>query len=169
MAASRSFKVAIDGPSGVGKSTAAKRIASRLDALYVDTGAMYRAVAVGAFMAGIGPKDGPDGEGALREFLSSMELSVARERVSLDGVDLTERIREAEASELASRYSSLPIVRARLVDMQRELAASTKRVVMEGRDIGTVVLPDADIKFFLTAPDDVRAGRRHKDEKSAGK
>ena len=159
------FKIAIDGPSGVGKSTVAKRIAEKLAALYVDTGAMYRAVALGADMAGIKADD----EEALMDFLSTMELGFDGERVALNGVDFTDKIREAPADELSSIYSSLPAVRTRLVDIQRELAGSANRVVMEGRDIGTVVLPKAEIKFFLDAPEDARAHRRLNDEKSTGK
>ncbi|MEE9543451.1 MAG: (d)CMP kinase [Thermodesulfobacteriota bacterium] len=156
------FKVAIDGPSGVGKSTVALRVAEKLDALYIDTGAMYRAVAVGADMAGIGLGD----EEVLNDFLSTMELGFNGDRIALNGVDFTEKIREPRASELASIYSSISIVRARLVEIQKELAASADRVVMEGRDIGTVVLIDADIKFFLTASVEVRTQRRVHDEKS---
>ena len=156
------FKVAIDGPSGVGKSTVSRLLAEKLGALYVDTGAMYRAVALGADRAGIKADD----EESLKDFLSTMELGFNGERVNLNGVDFTEMIRDAPVSVLASIYSSIPIVRARLVAIQRELAGSAKRVVMEGRDIGTVVLPGAEIKFFLIASEEVRAARRLGDEKS---
>jgi cytidylate kinase len=159
------FKVAIDGPSGVGKSTVSRRLAEKLGALYIDTGAMYRATAIGADRAGVDPND----EAGLSEFLSTMELGFIGERIHLNGVDFTGEIRGAKADKLASIYSSLPAVRSRLVDIQRELASKAERIVMEGRDIGTVVLKEAEIKFFLTATEEVRASRRYTDEKSAGK
>lgn len=162
MDADLSFKVTIDGPSGVGKSTVARIVAKRLSALYVDTGAMYRAVALGADRAAIKADD----EVALKDYLTKMKLDLDGERIVLNNVDLTEKIREPKASALASVYSCKKVVRARLAFIQRELAGSVKRVVMEGRDIGTVVLPGAEIKFFLTAAEDVRAARRYADEKN---
>lgn len=160
-----SVVVAIDGPSGVGKSTVSRLLAERLSARYIDTGAMYRAVALGAFNEGILAEDCEPLEKFLRDMKFSFEGENS-ERVILNGVDLTEKIRDAAAGELASRYSSLSILRRRLVRMQREYAKAGS-VVMEGRDITTVVLPDADFKFFLTASPEIRARRRLMDEKSA--
>ncbi len=154
--------VAIDGPSGVGKSTVSRLLAKKLNAHYVDTGAMYRAIALGAMEAGIGIDDGEK----LMEFLKHAKVVFDEGLVLLNGVDLTEKIREPGIGELASIYSSSPLVRGRLVFIQRKLAASASKVVMEGRDIGTVVLPEADIKFFLDASSEIRAARRQADEKS---
>lgn len=156
------FTVAIDGPSGVGKSTVSRLLADKLNAHYVDTGAMYRAVALGACEEGIGVEDGE----RLMEFLTKVKLVFDEGLVLLNDVDLTQRIRESGVGELASVYSTSPLVRGRLVFIQRKLAASASKLVMEGRDIGTVVLPDADIKFFLDASFEIRAARRHADEKN---
>ena len=153
--------VAIDGPSGVGKSSVSKLLAKELNASYIDTGAMYRAVALGISDLGIKV----DETGRIEKFLNSMEFVFKGERVFLNKVDLTEKIREGEAGALASKYSSLPVIRGRLVEMQRSYVGSAS-VVMEGRDITTVVLPGADIKFFLTASPKVRAKRRLMDEKN---
>ncbi|MBE9531599.1 MAG: (d)CMP kinase [Proteobacteria bacterium] len=153
--------VAIDGPSGVGKSTVSRRVAKELGARYIDTGAMYRAVALGLSDEGIKV----DNVKGLDVFLNAMEFSFEGELVLLNDVDMTQKIREAEAGELASKYASLTKVRRRLVEMQRDYAKSGS-VVMEGRDITTVVLPKADFKFFLTASPEVRAKRRLADEKS---
>ena len=153
--------VAIDGPSGVGKSTVSRLLAERLKARYVDTGAMYRAVALGLSSDGINV----DEFERIEKFLASMKFSFEDDRVILNNTDLTKRIREPRTSGLASKYSMLPAVRKRLVWMQKEYARFGS-VVMEGRDITTVVLPEADIKFFLTASPEVRARRRQNDEKS---
>ena len=156
--------VAIDGPSGSGKSTVARRVAERLGYLYLDTGAMYRGVGVLAAEAGVSPDD----EAAV--------VAVARKaRLRFDGGgrlhagerDLSEAIRTLEAGGLASRVSALPDVRRLLVEQQRALARE-RGVVMEGRDIGTNVFPEAAVKVFLTAEPDVRAGRRLLELRAAG-
>ena len=162
------IRVAIDGPAGVGKTTTAKAVARDLGLLYVDTGAMYRALAVLAAAAGISPDD-PEGASALARSLR-IRLTQDNEgglRVEADGRDLTEAIRTPEASDGSSRISVHPGVRAELVRWQRSLAEKGG-VVMEGRDIGTVVLPDADAKIFLTASSEERARRRHRELVSRG-
>lgn len=150
--------VAVDGPSGVGKSTAARGLAGRLGLRYVDTGAMYRALALAAVDAGVDLTS----DAELREFCFGAEMDLDPEtgRVSVNGTDYTGRIRTEEAGGYASLASARPPVREMLTNLQRELAREGG-VVMEGRDIGTVVLPDADIKFFLDASAEVRAARRH--------
>lgn len=155
--------VAIDGPSGVGKTTISKRVADRFSLKYVDTGAMYRALAVGAEEAGVDI----DNDESLSEYLSSIEITFKDGRIYLNGKDLTERIREPDAGVLASKASSKTLVRDFLVAEQRRLGLGGG-VVMEGRDIGTVVFPDADLKIFLTAREDVRALRRHGDYMEKG-
>lgn len=154
--------VAIDGPSGVGKSTVSKLLAGKLNAHYVDTGAMYRAVALAANDARIRS----DEVEKLKDFLVKMKFVFEEGMVVINGVDLTQRIREPVVGELASIYSSSPLVRGRLVAIQRKMASSASKLVMEGRDIGTVVLPEADIKFFLDASFEIRAARRQADEMS---
>jgi len=150
--------VAVDGPSGVGKSTAARGIAERLGLRYIDTGAMYRALALAAYGAGVDLES----DAELEEFCSTAEMDLDPEtgRISVNGTDHTDRLRTEEAGGYASLASARPPVREKLTGLQRELAREGG-VVMEGRDIGTVVLPDADIKFFLDASPEVRAMRRH--------
>jgi len=156
--------VAIDGPSGSGKSTVARRVAEGLGFLYLDTGAMYRAVGVLAAEASVSPDDEAAvvavAEGAHLRFDGGGRLHVGER-------DLSEAIRTLEAGELASRVSALPGVRRLLVDQQRA-AALERGVVMEGRDIGTNVFPDAAVKVFLTASADVRAERRLRELVAAG-
>lgn len=154
---SKRIVIAIDGPAGAGKSTVAKAVASRLSFIYIDTGAMYRAVALWAARAGVAESDVHKLEQLARE--ASVTFEAGTQRVFLNGEDVTAAIRTPEVSALASRVSAIPGVRRALVEKQRELAGETS-VVMEGRDIGTVVFPDANIKVFLDAPSDVRAGRR---------
>ena len=149
--------IAIDGPSGVGKTTVSKLVAERLGYRYVDTGAMYRAVAVGADAAGVDPDD----EGALKAFCDGALIEFTDgDGIRLGGEDLTKKIREVEAGPLASLYSSKTVVREFLVNLQRRLGAGGG-VVMEGRDIGTVVFPAARVKIFLDASAAERAKRRH--------
>jgi cytidylate kinase len=157
--------IAIDGPAGVGKSTASKMIARSLGFKYIDTGAMYRAVALGAARAGVDFSD----DGALERFCGAVkiEFDETGERIRLNGEDYTGLIRTQEAGDAASRASSRPPVRRALVAMQRRMAEAG-RVVMEGRDIGTVVLPDAPVKFYMDARPDVRARRRHGELHGAG-
>jgi len=146
--------IAIDGPSGSGKSTAAKNLAELLGIEYIDTGAMYRAVALKAIETRTAAE-----EEAITAMLSDTDIDFSDGKIILDGRDVSGKIRTLEVSSMASRVSSLPGCRKKLVDLQRRIAAR-KSVVMDGRDIGSHVLPDADFKFFITAPLDVRAERR---------
>jgi cytidylate kinase len=157
----RSPIIAIDGPVGSGKSTVARELARALGFTYISTGAMYRAVAIAARAAGISPDD-PEIERRLTPVLRSLEVRLEGERVLLNGRDVTRQISEPEVGDLASRLSSLAVVRRRLRELQRA-AGRDGAVVMEGRDIGTVIFPDADFKFFLDADVEVRAERRHKE------
>ena len=149
--------VAIDGPAGAGKSTIARRIAERLGFLYIDSGAMYRAVGLWALRAGVGLADAHRLEQLARE--ARIELRPEGKRVLLNGEDITEAIRTPEVSQAASMVSTVPAVRRAMVAEQRRMSTEAS-VVMEGRDIGTVVFPDAGIKIFLDADAGVRAGRR---------
>lgn len=150
--------IAIDGPAGSGKSTMARALAKELNLLYVDTGAMYRAIGLVAKKNNI-----PFEEGALKKLLSNLDLKYFGEKdklLTINGEDLTSPIREHFVSELASQISKQKVVRDFLVKIQRELA-SNRVIVMEGRDIGTVVFPNAFCKIFLTASEEIRAKRRH--------
>jgi CMP/dCMP kinase len=153
--------IAIDGPAGAGKSTVARKLARRLGYSMVDTGAIYRAVALAAQRAGIAWDD----DAGLGRLLASPGLPIAfgdDDAVSLGGEDVTAAIRTPEMSRGASVVSARPVVRQRLLDLQRSLGRAAPRgAVLEGRDIGTVVFPDATVKFFLTAADEARARRRH--------
>lgn len=149
--------VAIDGPSGSGKSTLARRVADRLGFLYVDTGAMYRAVALWALRTNVSDSDMHRLEQLARE--ASIEFQAGSRRVLLNGEDVTEAIRTSEVSAASSRISAHPAVRRALVEKQRRMSAENS-VVMEGRDIGSVVFPEAQVKVFLDAETSVRAGRR---------
>ncbi|HVN63077.1 MAG TPA: (d)CMP kinase [Candidatus Binataceae bacterium] len=150
--------IAIDGPVGAGKSTAARALARALGFAYLNTGAMYRAVAIAARAAGIGPDD-PDAPERLDPVLKAIAIRFDGERIFLDSRDVTAEITEPEIGDLASRFSALAIVRARMRDLQRA-AGEGGGVVMEGRDIGTAVFPDAEFKFYLDAGIEVRAERR---------
>ena len=152
--------IAIDGPAGAGKSTMARRVAKELGYQYVDTGAIYRTVGYHMWMMGIGPRDA-DG---IRRLIDEVNVQIEYahdgvQHMILNGHDVTDEIRTAQMAIYASGVSAQPVVREFLLDMQRELARQ-HNVVMDGRDIGTVVLPDADVKIFLTASDTVRARRR---------
>lgn len=152
--------IAIDGPSGAGKSTMAKSLARELGFLYVDTGAIYRTVGLEVFRRGIDPSDGS----AVASILPEIEVSMAYgndglQHMYLGGEDVTTAIRQHEISDYASKVSAIPAVRAFLLEMQRKLAREN-HVIMDGRDIGTVVLPNADLKIFLTADAEDRAMRR---------
>lgn len=147
--------VAIDGPAGAGKSTVAKGVAERMGFLHVDSGAMYRAVALWAVENGIDPGD----DHKLVPLAESAEILLTGGRVTLNGRDVTAEIRQPEVSQAASRVSAIPGVRRELVLKQQEYAAESS-VVMEGRDIGTVVYPRAQVKIYLDASPEVRARRR---------
>ena len=161
--------VAIDGPSGAGKSTAARHLAARLGVPYIDTGAMYRAIGLAARERGIQlPITDPAAVGAIAESVRlGIELSHEGTRVSLDGRDVSEAIRDPEIALYASAVSAIPAVRRRLVGEQQRLGRSAGGV-MEGRDIGTVVFPETPFKFFLTASPDIRAQRRARELAARG-
>ena len=153
------FQIAVDGPSGSGKSTLAKGVAKKLNIMYLDTGAMYRTCGLCAIKKGIDPKD----EEAVNGMLSDMNVEVKFEdgiqHMILNGEDVTAYIRSAEVSQNASVVAAIAQVRSLLLDTQRSVAREYS-VIMNGRDIGTVVLPNADVKIFLTASAEVRARRR---------
>lgn len=153
------INIAIDGPAGAGKSTVAKRIAEIMHLTYVDTGAMYRALGLKAVRNGIDPGDAEAVAPILTDTTVTFIKINGEQHVVLDGEDVNEFIRTEEISHAASVISTLPEVRQKLVDLQREIARSTD-TVMDGRDIGTVVLPNTPYKFYVTASAEVRAKRR---------
>jgi CMP/dCMP kinase len=161
-----SLVIAVDGPSGAGKSTAGRALAERLGYTFVDTGAMYRAVAWKALRAGLS-LDAGEALGTLAQTMD-LELEGSRPRVFVDGVEITEEIRTREMSQAASRVSALSPVRRALVARQRALGQAGG-VVMDGRDIASVVFPDADVKFYVDASPYVRAVRRQKELAAAGR
>ena len=156
------ISVAIDGPAGAGKSSIAKAVAKKLGFVYIDTGAMYRAVAVYAIENNIEIKEENFTESVLDNIQISIEYDESGQKIYLCGKDVSERIRMADASVGASNVAVIPAVRLKLVAMQRELAKKAS-VLMDGRDIGTYVLPDATLKIFLTASVEERAKRRYKE------
>jgi len=164
----RKLIVAIDGPAGAGKSTVAKRLAKELGYAYIDTGAMYRAFAWKALREKVDLEDERELGRVLRETGIELEDKDGRVRVFLDGVDITDRIRTPELSQMASKVSALGIVRERMVELQRAMG-SRGGVVAEGRDIGTVVFPEADVKIYLDASPRERARRRFEELKVQGK
>lgn len=159
--------IAIDGPSGAGKSTAARILAERLGYIYIDTGAMYRAIGWKAKREGIDPDD----EAKLADLCGRTEVTIKKDnsdpRFSVNGIDVTGEIRTPEMGMMASAVSKSPAVRARLLTLQRELGRGGG-VVMDGRDIGTVVFPDADVKFYLEASAGERGKRRYLELKAKG-
>lgn len=162
------YAIAIDGPSGAGKSTLARRLAERLGILYVDTGAIYRTVGCHVKRQGVDPKD----EAAVAALLPGLHIELTfgadgEQHMLLGGEDVTKEIRLPEMSLYASAVSAHPAVRAFLLEMQRSLAR-THSVIMDGRDIGTVVLPEAELKIFLTADVAERARRRHRELMARG-
>lgn len=158
--------VAIDGPAGSGKSTTAKRVADAMGWLYLDTGAMYRTIGL-AFLDRNAPFTTEAAEGLLNELDLDLRMGTDGLRACLNDEDVTERIRTPEASEAASRVSTFPAVRERLVEEQRRIAreqtAAGRGVVIEGRDIGTVVAPEAEVKVYMVANPEERAERRHRE------
>ena len=157
----KQISIAIDGPSGAGKSTLARKAAATLGYLYVDTGAIYRTVALSAVRRGIDPAAAARLVPTLNELdIQLMYGEDGLQHMYLNGEDVSQAIRVHEISQHASTVSAIPEVRAFLLDLQRDLARKNN-VIMDGRDIGTVVLPDADVKIFLTASPESRAQRRH--------
>ena len=160
------INIAIDGPAGAGKSSISKAVAKRLGIIYVDTGAMYRACALYAIKNGI-----PVNEENLKDRLDDIKIELKYtdegQRIFLGGDDVSEEIRKPEVSIGASDIATIPVVRLKLVDMQREIAANNS-VIMDGRDIGTYVLPNADVKIYLTASVEERARRRVLEMKEKG-
>ncbi len=161
------FRIAIDGPAGAGKSTIARMAAGKLGFIYVDTGAMYRAIALFCLRQGILPKDEEAVSLAVKEAQITITHVDKEQRVLLNGEDVSGQIRTEEVGNTASTVSAYPAVRAHLLGLQRNLAAGAS-VIMDGRDIGTCVLPDAETKIFLTASPSVRAMRRFKELKEKG-
>lgn len=159
--------IAIDGPVGAGKSTVARALARRLGYRYVDTGAMYRSVAWAAIHGGVSLADEPAVAGLARDLDIEFVPDPSGQRVMIDGEDATEAIRRPEMSEASSIVSAYPAVREAMVALQRRMGAA-RDVVMEGRDIGTVVFPDAEVKVYLDASLDERAGRRFRELQGRG-
>lgn len=162
------YSIAVDGPSGAGKSSLARRCASAFGFIYVDTGAIYRCVGLAAYRKGIDRKDA----GAVSALLPELEIKIAyddkgEQRMYLNGEDVSREIREPHISLCASDVSAIPQVRAFLLEMQRKMAEENS-VIMDGRDIGTVVLPNAQLKIFLTASPEARAERRMLELKEKG-
>ncbi len=162
-----SINIAIDGPAGAGKSTVAKGVAKKLGYIYVDTGALYRAIGVYALRHDVDTKDA-EGVGALLKDINvELKFEDGVQKVYLCGEDVSEEIRKPEASMAASNVSAIASVRAFLLDLQRSIA-KRNNCLMDGRDIGTVVLPDAQIKIFMTADVEERARRRYKELQEKG-
>ena len=162
------YSGAVDGPSGAGKSTLAKAAAAKLGIVYVDTGAIYRSIGYYVYCKGIDPKDAP----AVIAILPELDIQMRYgedgvQRMILNGEDVSTQIRLPEMSMYASAVSAIPEVRTFLLEMQRQIARTTS-VIMDGRDIGTVVLPNAEVKIFLTAAAEVRAQRRMKELEQRG-
>lgn len=160
------FAMAIDGPAGAGKSTIAKRVGKELGLTYIDTGAMYRSIAYYVYSNDIDA----DNESKISEACNNIDITIeyinGAQQIILNGDNITSHLREEAVGKMASKVAKLKVVREKLVALQRKLASTTK-IVMDGRDIGTCVLPNADIKIYLTASVDVRAKRRY-DELIAG-
>ena len=154
------IRIAIDGPGGAGKSTVAKALAAKLGIIYVDTGALYRTVGYYVRSRGVDPKDADAVAGLLPEISVELAYEGGTQVVYLNGENLGDRIRTPEMSMYASAVSAIPAVRDFLLETQREMARKHS-VIMDGRDIGTVILPDADVKIFLTASNECRAKRRY--------
>lgn len=156
------ISIAIDGPAGAGKSTISKKVSNNIGFVYIDTGALYRAIGYYAVSNKIDPKDSK----RVSEFLKGINISLdfidGKQCVLIDGIDVSDKIRTPEISMAASNVSAIPKVREFLLDLQKNIALKNN-VVMDGRDIGTVVLPNADIKIFLTASIEERAKRRYND------
>ena len=161
------FNIAIDGPAGAGKSTIAKKVAKELSYIYVDTGAMYRAMALFFLREGISPEDEAAVSGACSRITVTLSNENGEQQVFLNGENVNACIRTEEAGRMASGISIYPAVRAKLTALQQKLA-QTSDVIMDGRDIGTCVLPKAQVKVYLTADVHVRAKRRYEELKQKG-
>ena len=161
------YNVAIDGPAGAGKSTIAKLVAKEKGYIYVDTGAMYRGLAIHFLKKGVDPED----KNAVAEACKDAEVTIGYEngvqQIYLNGENVTGMLRTEEVGNMASKTSAIPEVREKLLDLQRSLAEE-KDVIMDGRDIGTNILPDADVKIYLTASVETRAKRRYDELKEKG-
>ena len=155
-----SFNIAIDGPAGAGKSTIARRVAAELGFIYVDTGAMYRTIALYLLENQVDCEQEQQLEAALEQINISISYINGEQQMILNGENVTGKIRTEEVSSMASRSSAKPVVRAKLLQLQRSMAASCD-VLMDGRDIGTMILPDAQLKIYLTASISARARRRY--------
>ena len=156
----KTYSIAIDGPAGAGKSTIARRLAKELNYYYVDTGAIYRTVAYFLDLLGVSPKDVDGVERYIDELTVEIDYDEeGKQHMFMNGMDVTDDIRTQDISQKASLVSAHGVVRDMLLDMQRDMARNYN-VIMDGRDIGTVVLPKADVKIFLTASPEVRAQRR---------
>lgn len=162
------YSVAIDGPAGAGKSTMARLAAAELNFVYVDTGAIYRTVAYAIIKNGILPEESEKIDALLPQLHVRLSWKDGVQHMHLDGVDVSKKIRQPEVSDVASKVSALPSVRAFLLNTQRD-AAKKNSVIMDGRDIGTVVLPDADVKIYLIASAEVRAKRRFLELQAQGR
>ena len=164
----KTISIAIDGPAGAGKSTIAKRLAKELGYYYVDTGAIYRTVAYFMDLLGIAPKDTDGVSRYIDELTVEIEYDeTGAQHMIMNGMDVTDDIRTSDISQKASLVSAQPVVREMLLDMQRDVARK-HNVIMDGRDIGTVVLPRANVKIFLTASAEVRAQRRFQELQAKG-
>ena len=161
------IRIAIDGPGGAGKSSLAKAVASKLGIIYVDTGALYRTIGLYMLNAGINPGDAESVVPMLDKFTLALSFKDGKQCVLLDGVDVGDTIRTPEVSMAASAVSAIPAVREFLLNTQRNIAKENS-VIMDGRDIGTVILPDAEVKIFLTASPEARAKRRYEELKAKG-
>ncbi len=156
------INIAIDGPSGAGKSTLSRKLAEKLNFIYVDTGALYRTVGLFVYRNGIDPKDAEAVSAVLSDIEVSLQFIAGEQHVFLNGEDVSSDIRIHEVSQYASLVSAIPAVRQFLFETQQKMAAENN-VIMDGRDIGTVVLPNAEVKIFLTASPEVRARRRYEE------
>ncbi len=159
----KNYVIAIDGEAGTGKSTLAKDIAKKYDIVYMDTGAMYRCVTLAMINSNIGL----DENEKIKELLKNIKIDMGDEKFYLNGEDVSLKIREKEVNDLVSQVSHIPVVRESMVNLQRELAKG-KKIVMEGRDIGTNVFPNAEIKIYLVATPEERAKRRYKQNLEKG-
>ncbi len=169
LSGSSSLVVAMDGPSGTGKSSVSRRLAARLGARYLDTGAMYRVATLRVLRAGVDLADPAAIAAAVADLPLTIGTDPSHELIQLDGADVSDEIRGDAVTKAVSAVSAVPEVREALVALQREIAVSAGRIVVEGRDIGTVVLTDADAKIYLTASAEARAQRRNQQNIAEGR